>query len=429
LKKINLSIVQYGGISYRSLIDLAIALDKNQFNVNYFWCHPGKDLFSNFKHIQASQYDVEREVEKLQKGGVTSVQFNVAKRFVPDPTLPWINTNFFEIFEKFDTDFVFTWKSGRSEFPFMYLDVPVVEWNVFGTVDSSPNLVKSLAISPLCRELFIKNGGEPFKSLVMYVPVSEPATNENLRSKLSIPSEAIVCGMHQRPEDSIFSPMSLNALRNIEKNTEKEIYFLILGGSPLYLEHAKKIGLRNFHQLPYESEINDVSKFLNTINIYTHARADGETLGRVIQEAMMHRIPIISHRAQWNAHIETMGRGGIVVADEGEYTAILERWVSDMQSAKDIGILGYSEAVSKYSFPQIIKKFESILIDLVKEMRMTPIKTNKRVISSPVSINYLFLVRYYGIKHLQRLSSIILGKSGPEFILKLQQFYNRTKRT
>lgn len=427
MKKINISFVQYGGISYRSLIDLAISLDKNLFDVKYFWCHPGKDLFSNFNHLQASSGQVLTEVQRLKNDGVIPIQFSVDKRFIPDPTLPWIDTDFFEVFEAVKTDIVFTWKGGRSEYPFMHLDIPVVEWNVFGMVDRSINLVKSLAISPLCRELYLKNGGDASKSEVMYVPVSTPTTTDNLRQKLSIDDDTIVCGMHQRPEDAIFSPISLDAVRTISKKLENKIHFLILGGSDLYQSHARSIGLNNFQQLKYESGIDGVSRFLNTLDIYTHARADGETLGRVLQEAMIHKLPIISHTAQWNAHIETIGAGGVVVSDTSKYASTLGEWILNISKAKKIGMLGYDEAVQKYSFPAIVSRFEKILIEVAHNEVISLHKVSQRYRGASNQINYMFLVRYLFIKFINRLSSIVLGKAGPGAVLRLQQLYNRLR--
>ena len=427
MKKIKISFVQYGGISYRSLIDLAISLDKSLFDVNYFWCHPGKDLFSNFNHLQASSEDVQSEVERLINGGVTPIQFSVKKRFIPDPTLPWIDTDFFDVFETIKTDIVFTWKGGRSEYPFMHLGHPVVEWNVFGMVDRSENLVKSLAISPLCRELYLKNGGEGSKSEVMYVPVLAPTTTDNLRIQLSIEDNAIVCGMHQRPEDAIFSPIALDAVLNISKKLKNKIYFLILGGSDRYQSYARTIGLDNFHQLKYEPSINGVSRFLNTLDIYTHARADGETLGRVLQEAMMHKLPIISHKAQWNAHVETVGSGGVVVSDSVQYASTLAEWVLDISKAKKIGSLGYDEAVKKYSFPAIVSRFEDVLIEVAQIEEFGSHRLVKNHSRSVVSVNYAFLVRYLLIKFINRASSVVFGKAGPGAVLRLQQLYNRLR--
>ncbi len=427
MKKTKISFVQYGGISYRSLIDLAISLDKNLFEVNYFWCHPGKDLFSNFNHLQATPEQVSIEVQRLRDGGVTPIQFSVKKRFIPDPTLPWIDTDFFEIFEDIETDIIFTWKGGRAEYPFNNLDVPVVEWNVFGMVDRSPNLVKSLAISPLCRELYLKNGGDADKSEVMYVPVLAPINTDNLRVQLSIEDDAIVCGMHQRPEDAIFSPMSMDAVLAASKKLKNKIYFLVLGGSKLYQSHANSIGLNNFYQLKYEPGIDGVSRFLNTLDIYTHARADGETLGRVLQEAMMHKLPIISHKAQWNAHIETIGPGGVVVSNSSQYASILSEWILDISRAKKIGALGYDQAVKKYSFPAIVSRFEGILIEVTQNVDFTSRKSIKNYSKGAVSINYVYLVRYFFIKIINKVSTIVLGKSGPGAILRLQQFYNRLR--
>jgi glycosyltransferase involved in cell wall biosynthesis len=427
MNRINLAIVQYGGISYRAMIDLAIGFDKNRFNVFYFWCHPGRDLFSSFEHVKVSQIEVQTEIERMVMAGVKSIQFKVKNRFIPDPIMPWLDTDFFDKFNSVPVDCIFTWRAGRPEYPYTHVNTPVVEWNIFGMADPSHNLIKSLAISPLCRDLYIKNGGDPKKINVQYVPVSISDEIDNLRSKLSIPENAIVCGMHQRPERGIFSPVSINAIVNVSRVTKKEIYFLLLGGSTLYSVHARSVGLKNFIHLPYESNQKNVDIFLNTLDIYTHARADGETLGRVLQEAMIHKLPVISHTAQWNAHIETIGSGGHVAKTEMEYSDVLLSWINNLEQANKIGMSGYEEAINKYSNAKAIEVIQNNIIEAIIEWKL--ISKDKQNISKKMieGISYVYLIRFFGILSYNKLMSFMFGSRGSNIVLLTQQLFNRTK--
>ena len=369
---ISVTFIQYGGMTYRVIKNLMLRLDKDKYNINFMWCKPGNDLYSGFKHPYPKEEDIFTQTKELTDGGINVIEFNVKERYIADPNLPWIKTDFWEKYNSLETDVVFTWKSGRQEYPFCHLKEPVVEWNVFGGHDISSNLVKSLAVSPFCQEEYIRNGGEKEKSTVVFLPVTVKQTNDNFRKELNIPENAIVVGMHQRAEDTIFSPISLNAIKHVQENAQKEVYIVFLGGSRLYDKYAKELGVKNGFFLSPNGEISItntdslasgyyvVSKFLNTLDIYTHSRKDGETLGAAIQEAMVHKLPIISHTSQWNAHIDTIGIGGKVCKTQNEYNNLLLKWVQNLDIAKDIGKQGKLFAEERYSWDGVLKQIEDI---------------------------------------------------------------------
>ena len=97
--------------------------------------------------------------------------------------------------------------------------------------------------------------------------------------------------------------------------------FIILGGANKYRDQAKKLGLKNVYFLEHTGDENTIAKFLNTLDIYTHGRNDGETFGTIFAEAMSFRLPCISHYSfiGANAQPETMGPGGIFTKNEEEY--------------------------------------------------------------------------------------------------------------
>ena len=97
--------------------------------------------------------------------------------------------------------------------------------------------------------------------------------NENYRNEFSL-NDNFIFGFHQRTQDEIFSEIPLAAYSKI---MSKDTAFLMMGGSKLYNEQAIELKLINFFQLEF-SESNNVEKFLNTLNVFSHGRKDGETL-------------------------------------------------------------------------------------------------------------------------------------------------------
>ena len=361
-KKINISFIQYGGMTYRTMIELACRLDKKKFNVVYFWCLPGVDKFSGFKHPIPTNEDIKLHKSNLVSNGVLPIEFKVQNRFIPDPNLPWENTNFWQLFDEVKTDVVFTWRGGRQEYPFCHINKPIVDWNVFGFFDPTFNVFKTLAISPYCLKENILNGNLTSKVEVAFLPLNEFKSKLNLRKELGISEDTIVVGMHQRVEDTIFDPHSLNAIKYVTQNSKIKLKIIFLGGSKKYEKYSKSLKLDGIF-LEATKDYSYVSKFLNTLDIYTHARKDGETLGAAIQEAMIHSLPVLSHKSQWNAHIDTLGPGGIVCENQNDYNKILLSWVENLEKAKDFGEKGFQYALNRYSWKSTISIIENVFLE------------------------------------------------------------------
>ena len=126
--------------------------------------------------------------------------------------------------------------------------------------------------------------------------------------------------MHQRKDNGIFSPIPLEAYDEIETD---DTAFLLLGGGDNYQKQAKDLGLKNFKCLPTIGELEPIHKFLNTLNVYAHGRADGEQCSCAIIEAMSHGLPIISHVAPSMGQAEQIADAGEVVSDYIEYSKVM----------------------------------------------------------------------------------------------------------
>ena len=83
-----------------------------------------------------------------------------------------------------------------------------------------------------------------------------------------------------------------------------------------YQQQASDLGLINFTQMNHTGDDNVIHSLLNSLDVYTHGRSDGETFGLVLTEAMFHGLPLISHSAQNNAQKEVIGNAGKVLSQE-----------------------------------------------------------------------------------------------------------------
>ena len=204
-RKIRVAFVKYGGLvntgGERTLMRLAMGLDKSRLQVTYFWCEPGKEV----PHRSCLEFR-----DELESAGVRPVEFRVGFRDLRDPIKPWVRTDFFDVFRPGDFDIVQTLREGGPEYPFVFIPRPVVEFNIFGGVDTSVNTVRTVCNSPWLLRRWLANGGDPRKGTAVYIGVERPTAGD-LRGELRIPAEALVVGLHQRPDDRIFSEIPLRA--------------------------------------------------------------------------------------------------------------------------------------------------------------------------------------------------------------------------
>ena len=114
--------------------------------------------------------------------------------------------------------------------------------------------------------------------------------------------------------------------------------------------------------MDHESSSDTISEFLNTLDVYSHGRSDGETFGSVIAEAMMHALPVISHRVKSgaNAHRETIGPGGFFAKNFHDYVEYMNRLISDSHLRHLMGLKGLTYATENYSLDSAADKLAQI---------------------------------------------------------------------
>ena len=347
--RLRVAFVKYAGMTAggteRWLQTIAAHLPRDRFDVTYFWSGAAAEIGSSRR---APATDPHR-LASMHDAGLDLVEFHVQALDLRRPTAPWKETDFWELFDPSAFDLVQTSKVGLPEYPFVDMPVPVFEFVAYnGGVDPSPSIVRSGHPSQWSRAWWCHQGGRLDRSFVHPVPASPPAARGDLRDELGIDADALVVGFHQRPDDGTMSPVQLAAVAALGRS---DIHVVVLGGSALYQQQARQLGLAHCHFLPPTGDGVRISQFLQTLDVFTHGRRDGETFGLVLAEAMVHGLPCLSHRVPGNANAqrETIGPGGDVVDDVAGYEAALRILLDDPETRSVVSERGRKHATQRFS--------------------------------------------------------------------------------
>ena len=344
-KKIKVAVVKYGGIcsggTEKYIQTIAANLPKDRFEVDFYYCDGTPYIGADYKYPPS---DPER-LQYLLDHGVNAIKFDVDFKDVTVPTHTWVNTNFWDVFKEEDYDIVQTGRAGHSEYPFTEINNTwiVDAITLPGMAEFKSNVYKTIHISEYQKETWVKAGGHEDNAIVLPIVSDLPdRTTDDLRMELDL-GDAFVCGLHQREDDGIFSPVALNAFARLAPENAK---FIVMGGSKNYEKLAAKLGLEDrFIQLPHSGDPKRLDMFLNTLDVYTHARADGETFGLCISEAMAYGLPVVSHVAPAMGHVETIGAAGKVCETEDEYVD----FINELRDNDDVALAYTSRAVERYN--------------------------------------------------------------------------------
>ncbi len=215
-----------------------------------------------------------------------------------------------ELLQALRPDIVHVYRGGQPEWPIPDRDIKqsiFVETNVFGFIDPNPNIHKTLYMSNWLLQASKRSYGEPVFNTVnkngrfdfINNPVDLPVTDEKfvLRYKHgpTLGKDVVILGRCGRPDDGIYDDINVKAALILKAKGHK-IFFLTMAAPPRMIEDLEKYDIPYFNIEP-TVDPTILSKFYNTIDILAHARADGETFGSNIAEAMIHGKPVVTHIA------------------------------------------------------------------------------------------------------------------------------------
>ena len=179
-----------------------------------------------------------------------------------------------------------------------------------------------------------------------------------MRRALGIGQNDLVAGFHQRVQDEIFSPVPLEAFARI---AEPGWWFAIMGGSDRYRRQVEDLGLDRVLFIDHHGGADAISRFLNTLDVFAHGRADGETFGTVFAEAMMHSKPCLSHFSPVaNAQPETMGPAGMTANGVEDYAEKLGVLFGDEGTRARMGAKARPHAERYYGLDSCVRRLEQL---------------------------------------------------------------------
>jgi hypothetical protein len=169
---------------------------------------------------------------------------------------------------------------------------------------------------------------DKYNTKIQVIPhiVDLPNGDENLRSELKIPPEAIVFGRYGGMEQ--FDIQFVHSAIKNYVNNNTNCYFIFMNTNKFY-EHPQIIYLdRNI-------DLNYKVKFINTCDAMIHARSEGETFGLSVAEFSKKNKPVITCYCGDLAHIEILHTKAVVYKNEEELLNIFKNIKSIIMSRTD----------------------------------------------------------------------------------------------
>lgn len=359
-EKIRLAFVKFGGLAAggteKCLQTIASNLPEDRFDVTYFYCDAAPYVGSDWVHPTT---DPTRQ-KLMEKSHVKLVKFKVGAKNVTVPTHDWMETDFWDHFNEKDFDIVVSGRAGHPEYPFTQIrNTPIVDTiHLPGHVDNQENIAAVVHICNWNKEMWVKSGGDSKRATVIYHPMAMPTDLPDIDYRKDLGLEGkFIFGMHQRPDDGIYSHVPLAAYQQMQ---DENTAFIVLGGSKKYSQQAELLDLKNFHQLEPTGDLRVVCKFLETLDIYTHGRADGEINSLSIAEAMYFGKPIVSHFARANGHVETIGDAGLVVDSVEHYAEQMKNLMLVKEFRDEKGKNGLKRFKEHYDLKANIRRYAEL---------------------------------------------------------------------
>lgn len=288
-----------------------------------------------------------------------------------------MRTQFPKLCEFNEIDILHVYRSGFPEWPQPGVDIEVpcfVETNVFGFLDNSFKIDKHLFMSQWLMNHAIKqlpSFAAYWNSTMDFVnnPVEGPATDFVHPFKDNIPDDAIILGRCGRPDNGIYNAVNVHAAKFLRMQGY-DVRFAVVAAPSNMIRDLEEYEIPYYSIAPTVDPL-ELSAFYNAIDIYAHARADGETFGVNIAEAMIHGKPVVTHIAtpshpgmgvfQSQTELVDDGVTGFVVRNNpAEYSEALRNLIDNPRIMDRMKVRAIEKANMHYHVDVCVEKLESI---------------------------------------------------------------------
>lgn len=372
IKKVLIQLNQLGyGGTEKGILTFTQLMDRSKFDPYLFYLdRRGSAKYYRLKLLspliksQAQRFKT-MYVERFSREDAFRKTFSAEKVYHGD------KKEFLSAIEKIQPDIIHLNRGDETDYytdfiPHLPKKIKVVESSIFGKNGPADYVHRLDQVYFLSRWLENKSPWAQGKSRVLYLPALAPKTDQNLRQELQIPPDFLVIGRASRP-DLDHDNFLEKVYSLIPADISKKVIFLCLGSKPKYSdEFLQKFGSQ-VKVLSATTDETRVSKFYNTLDIFSHRRPEGETFGLVIAEAMLHGVPVITHLSDVdNAQAEVLGNDEYVSAfqDHTYYASRLTRLLENPELRKSLGKSQADRAQAQFSAAKLTKDLQSYYSDL-----------------------------------------------------------------
>lgn len=301
---------------------------------------------------------------------------------IPDTNMDWNpGTNRFDDapedsplyswLEEKKIDVLLAERNGESQFP---LNSPKIrcrkaDINIFGGVDTSPDLSRSFCISQgvlnVWSEKIRSLGGNPDIGRINYLSTDFPASSLDLRKDYGIDDDTIVFG--RLSNKWVADHANLEAYAKVESD---KTMFLCPATTPHHRKIVEDLGITRILFFSTIADMNILSRLINTMDVMAHHRI--ESFGCSVSEAIMHGKPVVSLKVgprdkltEQNAHEELIQDTRYIPESIDEYAELMQEFINKGRDyCAEIGKQFYDRIVDTHSAPVVIKQLE----DYIEEM-------------------------------------------------------------
>lgn len=305
----------------------------------------------------------------------------------PQPPYFPLQSDFKEVVATIDPDIFHFHNSGYVEWPFCAKDLfpsktKLVNHNIFGYSTNFP-LDKVIYICNWIRERALVAGNQD--GSVLYNPIEKPFVDENYfdhlndkystirsikykqycKNKLNISQDSIILGRFGRNDN--FDPISLKAFQRIEKIFDN-VYYYIFNPCDGWIKTAKRLKIRNIVWKSPVYNDEELALWHGAMDIYCHARCDGDCHSTAIEQALMYGIPAISHYgATYQGQVEQLMDIGFCVPyqDDKAYFNSLYGLINDLKLREILGLKSQLRSLRLCEANMVVNKLKRIYNEMV----------------------------------------------------------------
>ena len=148
---------------------------------------------------------------------------------------------------------------------------------------------------------------------------------------------------------------------------------LVVVGGGSFADLQRPEALQRGDVIDLQNVSEDEKQRLLQYALFLCQPSDNESFSIVMMESWLRGRPVVvsANCAVTRAHVVESG-GGLFVADEGDFTQVAERLLSDAALARSLGEAGRAYVQKKYSWSAVLHRFDAVMANLLSAHESRP---------------------------------------------------------